>query len=272
MASVLDLQKDAEHYRRLFDGIKSAFNRVYVKENGEILGDTQAGYALALNFNLLPDELRSKAFTRMLEGFARYNGHLSTGIQSTHRLLLELTRGGRSDEAYRLLNLRTFPSWGFMIANGATTIWERWDGFVKGRGFQNPEMDSFNHWALGSVGEWMWRNIAGINPDEESPGFRHFYIRPQPGGGLTWARGEYESIRGRIMSDWRIDGGVIRLRVRVPPNTSATISVPTKDAEAVRESGRMPGKAPGVKTLEAEASAARFRVDSGEYVFTAPYK
>jgi len=271
MAAVLGRTEDAEHYRQLFDHIKSSFNRAYVKENGEIQGDTQAGYALALNFNLLPDESRSKVFTRMLQAFARYNGHLSTGIQSTHRLLLELTRGGRSDEAYRLLNLRTFPSWGFMITNGATTIWERWDGYVRGRGFQNPEMNSFNHWALGSVGEWMWRTIAGINPDEESPGFRHFYIRPQPGGGLMWARGEYESIRGRIVSDWRIDGGVIRLRVVVPPNTSATVSVPTKDTGAVRESGRIAGKASGVKTLEPEAGAARFRVDSGEYVFTAPF-
>src|SRR5436190_2236508 len=214
--------------------------------------------------------VRDKAFTRMLDGFARYRGHLSTGIQSTHRLLLELTRGGRSDEAYRLLNLRTFPSWGFMIANGATTIWERWDGYVKGRGFQNPEMNSFNHWALGSVGEWMWRTLAGINPDEESPGFRHFYIRPHPGGGLTWTRGEYESIRGRIVSDWRIDRGVIRLRVVVPPNIAATVSVPTAHAEAVRESGRMPEQAPGVETLEPEAGSARFRVDSGEYVVTAP--
>ena len=270
MAVALDRHDDAEHYRRLFDRIKAEFNRAYVKDDGEIQGDTQAGYALALHFDLLPDAVRAKAFTRMLDGFARYRGHLSTGIQSTHRLLLELTRGGRSDEAYRLLNLRTFPSWGFMIANGATTIWERWDGYVKGRGFQNPEMNSFNHWALGSVGEWMWRTLAGINPDEESPGFRHFYIRPHPGGGLTWTRGEYESIRGRIVSDWRIDRGVIRLRVVVPPNIAATVSVPTAHAEAVRESGRMPEQAPGVETLEPEAGSARFRVDSGEYVFTAP--
>jgi alpha-L-rhamnosidase len=132
-------------------------------------------------------------------------------------------------------------------------------------------MNSFNHWALGSVGEWMWRTIAGINPDDEAPGYRHFFIRPQPGGGLTWARGEYESIRGRVVSDWRMDGGVIRLRVVVPPNTSATISVPTKDAQAVRESGRIAAHAPGVKALDPEKDAARFQVDSGEYLFTAPY-
>jgi alpha-L-rhamnosidase len=272
MAAALGRRQDTEHYRELFNHINTEFNRAYVKQDGEIQGDTQAGYALALHFNLLPDEFRAKAFTRILDGFARYRGHLSTGIQSTHRLLLALTRGGRSDEAYRLLNLRTFPSWGFMLASGATTIWERWDGYVKGRGFQNPEMNSFNHWALGSVGEWMWRTIAGINPDEQSPGFQHFYIQPQPGGGLTWARSEYESIRGRIVSDWRIERGLIRLRVVVPPNTSATVSVPTAHAEAVRESSRIPREAPGVRELEPAAGAAHFRIDSGEYVFTAPFR
>ena len=245
MAAVLGRNADAERYRSLFERVKSAFNRAFVAEDGHIQGDTQAGYALALNFNLLPDEVRMRAFARMLDGFSRYGGHLSTGIQSTHRLMLELSRGGCSDEAYRLLNLRTFPSWGFMIENGATTIWERWDGYVKGRGFQNPEMNSFNHWALGSVGEWMWRVIAGINPDENAPGFRHFEIRPQPGGGLTWARGEYQSIRGRIVSDWKIENRVLRLRVAVPPNTSATVYMPG-----------IPGR----------------RVESGEYEFTEPYE
>jgi alpha-L-rhamnosidase len=124
------------------------------------------GYALALQFDLLPDELRPKAATRTVEKFGRYGGHLSTGIQTTHRLMLELTRNGYHYEACRLLNLRTFPSWGFTVEQGATTIWERCDGYVKGRGFQYPVMNSFNHWALGAVGEWIWRHVVGINPDE----------------------------------------------------------------------------------------------------------
>ena len=94
----------------------------------------------------------------MVDGFARYDGHMSTGIQTSHRLMLELTRNGYNNEAYRLLNLRTCPSWGFMLEQGATTIWERWDGYVAGQGFQEPSMNSFNHWALGSVGEWIWRS------------------------------------------------------------------------------------------------------------------
>ena len=149
----------------------------------------------------------------MVEALKPYQGQLSTGIQSTHRFLLELTRNGLNEEAYRLLNLRSFPSWGFMIDNGATTIWERWDGFVKGRGFQDPSMNSFNHWAFGAVGEWLWRNVIGINPeDPANPGYQHFIIHPRPGGGLSWAKGSYDSIRGPIVSDWKIDDHLFKLK------------------------------------------------------------
>jgi alpha-L-rhamnosidase len=197
---------------------------------------------------------------------------MSTGIQTTHRLMLELTRNGYNDEAYRLLNLRTFPSWGFMVDQGATTIWERWDGYVKGRGFQNAGMNSFNHWALGSVGEWMWRNIIGINPDEAHPAYKQFVIRPRPGGGLTWAKGTYESIRGRIASDWRIADGRFTLNVTIPANTTATVYVPTTDSKSVTESGKPADQARGVKFLRAEDGNAVFAVESGRYLFASELK
>jgi alpha-L-rhamnosidase len=228
MAAVLGRSEDAARYGDLALRIREAFNRAYVSPDGAITGDTQAGYALALHFDLLPESLRAKALERMLARFEPYGGHLSTGIHATHRLMLELSRAGRSDEAYRLLNLHTFPSWGFMVDNGATTIWERWDGYVKGRGFQSAGMNSFNHWALGAVGEWMWREILGIQPDDAAPGFARFTVRPHPGGGLTWARGVYRSIRGPISVDWRIAGGQLTLKVGVPPNTTATVIVPAK--------------------------------------------
>ena len=238
--------------------------------DGRIEGHTQAGYALALRFDLLPEELRSRAARHMVEALDRYNGHLSTGIQTTNRLMLELTRNGYDDEAYRLLNLRTFPSWGFMIENGATTIWERWDGYVKGRGFQNPGMNSFNHWAIGAVGEWMWRHIIGIQPDEAQPGFKHFVVWPRPGGGLTWARGAYESIRGQIASDWKIEDGTFSLAVTVPVNTSATVYVPTSDTASVQESGKPARQAKGVRFLHEEDGNAVYSVGSGTYEFAAP--
>jgi alpha-L-rhamnosidase len=270
MAAVLGRQEEAAKYGQLFTSIKEAFVGAYVTPDGHIEGDTQAGYALALNFDLLPESLRTKAAQHMIAGFERYQGHLSTGIQSTHRLMLELTRYGFNDEAYRLLNLRTFPSWGFMIENGATTIWERWDGYVRGRGFQDPGMNSFNHWALGAVGEWLWRNAAGINPDAEAPGFERFTIRPRPGGGLTSANGFYESIRGTIRSAWKIERGTFTLRIQVPPNTTATVFVPAKSADSVLESGSPAAQSRGAGFLRMEDRNAVYKVGSGRYSFSAP--
>jgi alpha-L-rhamnosidase len=272
MGSVLGKEKDAKTYGELADGIKAAFNKRYVQPDGKLEGDTQAGYALALEFNLLPEALRPKAAAHMVAGFERYDGHLSTGIQTTHRLMKELTRNGYNDEAWRLINLRTFPSWGFMLENGATTIWERWDGYVEGRGFQDPTMNSFNHWALGAVGEWIWRNVAGLNPDEESPGWRHFTIAPRPGGGVTWARGEYNSIRGRIVSDWRLDKGGFGLDATVPPNTTATVLVPVPAAscESVTVDGESWKDSEFVQFLGTEDGRPAFRVASGLYRFEAP--
>ena len=148
---------------------------------GKIKGDTQAGYALALSFNLLDEPLRAKAVEHLLAGIQRYKGHLSTGIQATHHAMLELSRNGRHDEACRLVCLRNVPSWGYMIDQGATTIWERWDGYVRGRGFQDPGMNSFNHWAFGAVGEWVWRELAGINPDEQKPRLQALRHPASPG-------------------------------------------------------------------------------------------
>ena len=271
MAAVLGRSEDTKHYVELFEQIKAAFNKAYVSPDGLIEGNTQAGYALGLYFDLLPETLRSKTVEHMVEALKPYQGQLSTGIQSTHRFLLELTRNGLNEEAYRLLNLRSFPSWGFMIDNGATTIWERWDGFVKGRGFQDPSMNSFNHWAFGAVGEWLWRNVIGINPDPANPGYQHFIIHPRPGGGLSWAKGSYDSIRGPIVSDWKIDNHLFKLRIVIPVNTSATVYIPTLTEKSVVETGSPVQPANGVTVLGREEGAAKYRVVSGTYEFTSAY-
>ncbi|MEI8314035.1 MAG: glycoside hydrolase family 78 protein [Verrucomicrobiota bacterium] len=213
-------------YDQLARQIRAAFNREFVQPDGKIKDDTQAGYALALHFDLLPARLRPLAARHLVEAMKPFNGHLSTGIQSTVRAMLELTRWGHADIAYELINKTTLPSWGYMVEHGGTTVWERWDGYVEGRGFQNPGMNSFNHYAIGAVGEWMYRVIGGLNPDEAAPGWRHFVVRPIPGGGLTWAKVSYASVRGLIRSEWRIEGGVFTLEVTVPPNTTATIQLP----------------------------------------------
>ncbi|MDP2899167.1 MAG: glycoside hydrolase family 78 protein [bacterium] len=267
MASVLSRTEDAERYAKLAAEIKDAFNRTFVKLDGVIQGDTQAGYALALHFDLLPENLREAAARHMVECIKARGGHLTTGIQSTGRLMLELTRNGYNDLAYELLNKRTVPSWLYMVEHGATTIWERWDGYVEGRGYQDPGMNSFNHWAFGAVGEWIYRTIVGINPDEDRPGYKHFTIRPRPGGGLTWANGSYESMHGTIVSDWKVERGDFTLRVTVPVNTTAAVYIPARRREDVTEGGRPAGEAQGVRFLRSEDGAALYEVASGIYTF-----
>jgi alpha-L-rhamnosidase len=180
--------------------------------------------------------------------------------------MLELSRAGYDDLAWQLITNRTFPSWLYMVDNGATTIWERWDGYVRGRGFQDPGMNSLNHWAFGAVGEWMWRNIVGLNPDELHPGWKHFVIAPRPGGGVTWARGEFNSPRGPIAVDWKLDGTKLLLNAAVPPNTTATILL-LRQADPILESGKTVSRAQGVKLLKLENGRAVIEVASGQYKF-----
>lgn len=269
MATVLEKPEEAAKYSALFNDIRAAFNKAYVKTDGKIEGDTQAGYALALHFDLLPEAKRPLALKHMLAGITKYKGHMSTGFHSTYRMMLELTKAGQNDLAYQLINHTTFPSWGYSIENGATTIWERWDGYVKGRGFQDKGMNSFNHYAIGAVGEWMYRVILGINNDDAKPAYEHFVIRPYPGGGLTWAKGSYNSIRGKIESSWKLAGSEFKLDVTIPANTSATVYVPAKTAESVWESNAAASQATGVQFIRMEGGAAVFEVQAGRYSFTA---
>ena len=267
MASVLGLKEEEAYYRKMFEEIKAAFNKAYVSDDGRIEGDSQGGYALALRFNLLPESVRPLVAAKMVDAVAHRKGQLRAGFQTAHRVMLELTRNGYNDEAYRLINRKTFPSWGYMIEMGATTIWERWDGYVEGREFQHTNMNSFNHAAFGSVGEWVWRTIAGINPDEAQPGYKHFVIHPRPAESVTWAKAEYDSIRGRIASDWRAENGQMTLKVTIPPNTTATVHVPASDVSTVRESEVPARLAAGVSFVGMKDGCAVFEAQSGSYRF-----
>jgi len=269
MAEVLGRRPEARKYARLAEQIRAAFNREFVAADGRITGDTQAGYALALHFDLLPARLRPRAVRHMLAAMQPYGGGLSTGIQSTVRMMLELTRYGHTDIAYRLINRTEMPSWGYMIEHGATTIWERWDGWAEGRGFQNPGMNSFNHYAIGAVGEWMWRVIAGINPDESAPGYKHVRIRPIPGGGLTWARASYDSIRGRIAVAWSVDGQGVNVDVALPPGVTAAVEIPTSGEAVIEESGQPLERCEGVGRVARGDTSTVIEVESGEYKFRA---
>ncbi|MCC7435797.1 MAG: family 78 glycoside hydrolase catalytic domain [Methanoregulaceae archaeon] len=223
--------------------IAAAFKKAYVDAEGKIKGDTQAGYALALEFGILAERDQPAAFAHLVKAVDARNGHLSTGFHSTQPLMTVLTNRGRPDLAYKILMNDTFPSWGYTIANGATSIWERWDGFVKGRGFQDPGMNSFNHWALGSVGQWMMETVLGVQ--RMGVGWSKFRIAAVPGGGLEFAKGHYDSPVGRIGVEWRFVGDEWNLSVVIPANSEAEILLPNGKREQ-RGPGRHEFKLTGV--------------------------
>jgi alpha-L-rhamnosidase len=221
---------------------------------------------------LLPPEQRAAAAQYLVDDIRAKGDHLSTGFVGVGHLTPTLTREGYVDVAYKLLNQETFPGWLYSVKNGATTIWERWDGWTKEKGFQDPGMNSFNHYSLGSVGEWFYATVAGIDLDPSIPAYKRIVVHPRPGGGLTWARAEYLSMHGRIVSDWKIENGEFRLNAVIPANTTATVFVPAAEANAVKESGQPARSAEGVQPARMEDGCAVFTVGSGSYRFTAPAK
>ncbi|MSR63063.1 MAG: rhamnosidase [Planctomycetes bacterium] len=264
-AEALGKTADAARYAELFARVKQAFNEAYVDAQGQIRGDTQCAYALALSFELLDGARREQAAQRLVADIEARGGHFSTGFVGTKDLLLALNTIGREDVAYRLLLGRTYPSWLFEIENGATSIWERWDGWTPEKGFQDPGMNSFAHYAFGAVGEWMFATIGGLGADQ--PGFAHLDLRPRPGGGLTHAEVEHDSIRGPIELHWRLDGTALELEVSVPPNIGATLLIPARSAESVSAGGQPLAAAPGVTLGATEARGVRVELVSGRYRF-----
>jgi alpha-L-rhamnosidase len=267
MAEVLGLTEESKSYADLAKGIKAKFTEAFVTEDGTIKGDTQAGYALALFFNLLPDELRPQAISHLVKGLEKYDWRISTGFCSTLPMMLELTKAGYNRIAYQLLLSQRFPSWFYMINQGATTMWERWDGYVKGRGFQNWLMNSFNHYSIGAVGEWIYKVILGINLDENQPGYKHILIKPQPGGTITWAKGHYNSIYGKIEVSWKLEGDKFNLEVTIPPNTTATIHIPAENPANITESGQPIQDSDELQFLSFDQFSASYTLTSGTYQF-----
>ena len=265
-AEVLGKAEDAAKYAELYGKIKAAFNRAYVAPDGRIKGDTQACYVLALANDLLDGEARDLAAKHLVEDIERRGGHLSTGFIGTKDLMLVLAKIGRNDLAYRLLHHDTFPSWGFSIKHGATSIWERWDGWTPEKGFQDPGMNSFAHYSFGAVYQWMVENIGGIRSN--GPSYKKIHIAPQPGGRLTQASTSYKSIRGEIATRWEKKDGTLTLDVTIPANTTATVSLPAAKAADVTEGGRPVETAEGVKLLEIADRTLEFSVGSGVYHFT----
>jgi alpha-L-rhamnosidase len=270
MAEALGKTEDAAKYRVLFADIRKAFQDKFVKADGTVGENSQTGYLMAFAFDLLAPEQKKAAGEKLILQIEARDWHLSTGFVGVSFLLPVLTQIGRSDVAYRLIQNTTYPSWGYSIAQGATTMWERWNSYTRDKGFGDVGMNSFNHYAYGSCGEWMFRTMLGI--DAAEAGFKRLHIEPEPGGGLDSASGSYTSIRGRIESGWRKRNGRMIFTLTIPPNVEADVRLPVPEGDAVLEGGRPVTDSKGVRVMGRQRGKACFQVASGSYEFswTAP--
>ena len=237
-AAVLGKKSDAEKYGKVCQEVRKAFLDRFVTRDGLITGGTQTAYVLALAFDLLPPELCQSAAIALARDIRKREMHLGTGFVGTHLLPFTLTKAGRLDVAYNLLFQKSWPSWLYAVTQGATTIWERWDGWTHDKGFQDAGMNSFNHYAYGAIGAWLYAVVAGIDADPEQPGYKHILFHPQPGGGLTHARATLQSMYGLIVSDWQIENGTFEWEIVVPPNTTATATLPGETNGRLIDAGK----------------------------------
>ena len=269
-AAILGRKEEAAEYHQLENRIKAAFLNEFVTPGGRLSPNTQTAYAMALEFDLLPESMRPVAAARLAEDVRKFS-HLTTGFLGTPLLCGALSDNGYLDEAYMLLNRKEYPSWLYPVTMGATTIWERWDGIKPDGTFQDPHMNSFNHYAYGAIGEWMYRVVAGIGIDESRPGYKHILITPRPGGNLNDAKASVDSIYGEVGAGWEIANGKIRLHVQIPPNATATVRIPKAKLRDVSEAGRPLAECSGLTETRQDGEAVIVELGSGRYSFESPY-
>jgi alpha-L-rhamnosidase len=266
-ANVLGKTDDVAFYTGLLAKIKLAYLREYVTPNGLISSDTQTAYVLALEFDMLPENLRAQAAARLAANIRLYNNHLTTGFLGTPYLCHVLSRFGFENVAYRLLMQDTYPSWLYPVKMGATTIWERWDGIKPDGTFETPTMNSYNHYAYGAIGDWMYRTIAGIDTKTEAPGYKEIVIKPTIGGNLENANADYETNYGKLSSHWKLENGMLLLDVEIPANTTATVYIPN-GGNIVAEDGKAIDLQPEIKMAKQETGYSVVNIGSGVYHFS----
>jgi alpha-L-rhamnosidase len=271
IASIIGKKSDADYYKEQAAKIKAAFNAEFVTTNGRLMSNTQTAYALALAFGLLPDDLVDKATKYFTDDVTKFK-HLTTGFLGTPLLCKTLSAVGRDDLAFMLLNRKGYPSWLYPVTEGATTIWERWDGQKPDGSFQDTGMNSFNHYAYGAIGEWLYSYVAGINIDIEKPGYKHILFSPHAGGGLDSVSATFMSMYGEIKSAWKIDDdGMFVYTVEVPANTTATVTLPEAYSGSLKVNSE-----PATDKLKAKATQNDnnlvVEIGSGRYEFKYPYE
>jgi alpha-L-rhamnosidase len=262
-AAVLGRGEEEKRYTALRASVRDAFVDAFVPPDGRVHGGTQTGYLLALGFGLLPEHLVDAAVGHLVADIEARGRHLTTGFAGVALLCPVLTAHGHADLAYALLHQETYPSWCYPIRHGATTLWERWDGWTAERGFQTPTMNSFNHYSLGAVGDWLHGRVAGIDQDDDSVGYRRLLLRPTPGGRLEWATARYESPRGEVVCGWRRTGDGLEVEAAVPPGATAVLHLPTTEPDSVRWD-----ESPYVTVLDRGERAVAVGLASGRYRFT----
>ncbi len=268
IASILNKTDDAKIYNQLAGKIKNAFRQEYITPSGRLVSNTQTAYALALSFDLMPAELISKAAAYLAEDVKKME-HLTTGFVGTPLLCKALSDNGYASLAFMLLMRKEYPSWLYPVTQGATTIWERWDGQKPDGTFQDVSMNSFNHYAYGAIGNWLYRYVAGIEIDPQSPGYKHFFLQPHPGGGLTSASAELKTLYGTIKSDWLLKDGKMTYFCSVPANTSATVCFENTEIKNITLNDLPLLKNGTVRSFESNQKV-EINIGSGSYVFTLP--
>ena len=264
-ARLLGKMMDAEHFDEIASQVKLAFNRkFYDSKLGYYDNGTQTSCVLPLAFGLVPDEYKTNIFAQLVEKITvESDNHLGTGLIGGHYLMRVLSDNGRPDLAYAVATQTTYPSWGYMISKGATTVWELWNGDTADSGMNSRNIVML----IGDLDLWLHEYLGGIRPDPEAPGFKKILIKPEVVKGLTWVKDGYDSVRGHVSSEWRYSAGKFDLRVTIPANTTATVYLPAKDLQSVTEDGKDLTHVAGVKSATITSDCAVLQIGSGDYHF-----
>ncbi|MES2774991.1 MAG: family 78 glycoside hydrolase catalytic domain [Bacteroidota bacterium] len=270
-AKELGKTEDLATYTAILQKVKAAFLQEYTTPNGATMSNTQTSYVLALQFDLYPEALRQQAADRLVANIRQYGNHLTTGFLGTPYLCHVLSRYGYSDMAYTLLLQETYPSWLYPVTKGATTIWERWDGIRTNGDFQAITMNSFNHYAYGAIGDWMYRVMAGLDMEDGALAYKKIRIRPHIDGRFTHASAAYETPYGKLSSGWKIQDQQLTLTAEIPANTTATIYIPANDGADVLENGQLLAASKNLTIVGKEKGYLVVKVGSGKYEFSTAY-
>lgn len=266
-AEILQENKDAVYYKNLHKKILNAFRKEFVTPDGRITVPTQTAQVLALMFELLEDKHRQLAADTLVDYLKENRYHLTTGIVGTPYLCHVLSRNGYNDVAYKLLMQKDYPSWLYQVVKGATTMWEHWDSIKEDGSFWNADMNSFNHYAIGSIGEWLYRVVAGIDTDKIKPGYKHLHIRPLPSKELTYVEAILHSMYGVIKSAWEVKDDYFKMTVIIPPNTTATIDLPFAKLNDIYEDFKKNYDIEIIFKCESVGNTVRLELGSGTYRF-----